>query len=582
MRAVKHFFTVLARSKDEPHVQEWVQHYTEEGADQIIIIDDNSEDLSVYRGLPSHVSVLHPPGGLGPNKFYSRKIDAIYQELRSQTEWLLFCDIDEFITSRLRPEKTIRWELENTFSKAHCVKVPWIMMSSNGREKDPVNLRAEIVTRWNHDLAHPHPNTKFRCRLDSIEVKSIFRPEIFPAFNDHRPEKPLVRPARVIDSVSGKRAPLDAYHVNLRETSISQSILICHHYRLTSIAAAKRKINSNKFYKNMSLSELLATDYPEILDETLAQKAKHREIPSEDKLTARVDSPRLGTDPKTRITGRNDDKPSAVSCSPNKRSLIAAISDLRSAIHTCKWLAKSGAGMALNIDLLTQHIRTSRRIRCHWAAKEPPTLVREFRRQVRQGTFDTDWFTSKIPMWLLIFESENLYTKAPLNCLEIGSWQGLSALFLLTQLPLANLTCVDTWGEAGSPENGQRTDLAPDALNTFKTNLAAYSNKCNAFQGTSDQYFANRHVETHFDFVYIDGSHRAGQVLKDAVNAFSSLRRDGIMIFDDLSWKQRHHALGNPAAGIIAFLNLHQGLFQVIACTSKQLAIKKTKAISGS
>ena len=381
MEAGKHFFTVLARSKDEPHVQEWVQHYTEEGADRIIIIDDASEDLSVYRGLASHVSVLHPPGGLGPNKFYSRKIDAIYQELRSQTEWLLFCDVDEFITSRLRPEKTIRWELKNTFNTAHCVKVPWIMLSSNGREKDPVNLRAEIVTRWNHDLAHPHPNTKFRCRLDSIEVKSIFRPEIFPAFNDHRPEKPLVRPVRVIDSVSGKRAPLDAYHVNLREASISQSILICHHYRLTSIAAVKRKLNSNQFYKNMSLSELLATDYSEILDETLAQKVKHRETPSKDKLTALVNSPQLGADPKdpkdpndpkTHITGRHEGKSSAVSYISNKRSLIATISDLRSAIHTCKWLATSGAGMALSINLLTQHMRTSRRIRCHWAGKEPP------------------------------------------------------------------------------------------------------------------------------------------------------------------------------------------------------------------
>ncbi|MDB4049222.1 class I SAM-dependent methyltransferase [Luminiphilus sp.] len=183
-------------------------------------------------------------------------------------------------------------------------------------------------------------------------------------------------------------------------------------------------------------------------------------------------------------------------------------------------------------------------------------------------------------MWLLIFESENLWTKAPLNCLEIGSWQGLSALFLLTQLPLANLICVDTWGEKGSAENGQRTDLASNALSTFKKNLAAHSAKCNAFQGTSDHYFANRHVETRFDFIYIDGSHRAEQVLKDAVNSFSSLRRDGIMIFDDLGWKQRRHVLGNPAAGIIAFLNLHQGSFKVIACTSKQLAIKKTKTVS--
>ena len=40
-----------------------------------------------------------------------------------------------------------------------------------------------------------------------------------------------------------------------------------------------------------------------------------------------------------------------------------------------------------------------------------------------------------------------------------------------------------------------------------------------------------------FDLIYIDGYHKAEQVLKDFKNAWKVLNKDGILIFDDFIWK---------------------------------------------
>lgn len=570
------FLTVLARSKDEPFVREWVNHYTEEGADRIVIIDDASEDTAVYRGMPKHVSVLYPLGGLGPNKFYSEEIDRIYQDLRQQTKWLLFCDVDEFITSRLRPDKTIRWELTNTFHNVHCVKVPWIMMSCDGRAENPESVRKELVTRWNHNIAHPHPNTKFRCRLDRIEVKCIFQPRFFVLFNDHRPMRPLVNPLKVVDSVTGETADLDEYFHDLREHNITRSILICHHYRLTSVAAAKYKIRSNAFYRNVSLSEFLASDHSEIVDKTLQQKVERRQSLGEGGLEAVANSSvaRFGTWAQDKLRSSRS-KLRATSQSLIARGFSISRPDLISAIRTSQWLSTCGCGAALTIHILKRHIETTRLLNESAALQRSTPIRKAFMKRMRQGRFDTDWFTKKIPLWVMIFHSEGLYLRPRLNCLEIGSWQGLSALFLLTELPNASLTCIDTWETKGSPENGHREDLALSGRQTFQENLAKQKEKVEEFQGTSDEYFASQINRGRFDFIYIDGSHKSQNVLKDAVNSFLSLEQHGILVFDDLTWRQSSDYFNNPAPGIVAFLNFYRDNLDIIACTNQQLAVKK-------
>ena len=57
--------------------------------------------------------------------------------------------------------------------------------------------------------------------------------------------------------------------------------------------------------------------------------------------------------------------------------------------------------------------------------------------------FSCDWTTNRIPLWLDVLED---YRDRPVRVLEIGSWEGRSALFFLNYLRQCHLVCVDTFG----------------------------------------------------------------------------------------------------------------------------------------
>jgi len=78
-----------------------------------------------------------------------------------------------------------------------------------------------------------------------------------------------------------------------------------------------------------------------------------------------------------------------------------------------------------------------------------------------------------------------------------------------------------------------------------------------------------------FDFVYIDGSHRADDVLMDAEMAWRMAKNGALLVFDDYEWNQaREGTISHPKGGIDAFLTVHDGEYAVISC-GYQVMIKK-------
>ena len=60
------------------------------------------------------------------------------------------------------------------------------------------------------------------------------------------------------------------------------------------------------------------------------------------------------------------------------------------------------------------------------------------------------------------------------------------------------------------------------------------------------------------DFVYVDGSHQAADVLSDAVLAWKLLKPGGLLVFDDYLWPlYQDRPLMNPKMAIDAFVNCH-------------------------
>ena len=59
-----------------------------------------------------------------------------------------------------------------------------------------------------------------------------------------------------------------------------------------------------------------------------------------------------------------------------------------------------------------------------------------------------------------------------------------------------------------------------------------------------------------FDFIYIDASHTAPDVLMDACVAWPLLKDEGVMVFDDYLWGEQRDVLHRPKLAVDAFVNI--------------------------
>jgi predicted O-methyltransferase YrrM len=163
--------------------------------------------------------------------------------------------------------------------------------------------------------------------------------------------------------------------------------------------------------------------------------------------------------------------------------------------------------------------------------------------------------------------------------MEIGSWQGQSALFLLVFLEKAKLTCVDTWEGADEHKSGHAAnhEILSKVERVFDANLSEFKDRVAKYKGTSYQYFNDCFKIEEFDLIYIDGSHHSDDVLVDAIKSFEMLKVGGLIIFDDYFWKYYSRTIDNPSGAINAFMRLKRNQIKVI-CFDYQLIIRKTSS----
>ncbi|TQV73242.1 class I SAM-dependent methyltransferase [Denitrobaculum tricleocarpae] len=200
-------------------------------------------------------------------------------------------------------------------------------------------------------------------------------------------------------------------------------------------------------------------------------------------------------------------------------------------------------------------------------------LRKDYRSRYANGNFSSDWFSVNIPNWLLTFEDKKFHEKQSIKALEVGSFEGASSVFLVSEFKNMHLTCVDTW--QGGEEN-----IGHDGLELieqkFDENLSEYASRIEKFKGTSFAFFESIDGKPQYDFIYIDGSHHVDDVVVDAVRAFKLLKVGGIMIFDDYLWHFYSHASDNPCAAINAFMRLKRNDLDIIYI-GRQVHIQKVR-----
>lgn len=190
--------------------------------------------------------------------------------------------------------------------------------------------------------------------------------------------------------------------------------------------------------------------------------------------------------------------------------------------------------------------------------------------------FTTNWTSRNYKLWAGLLESRR---DDSLRLLEIGSWEGRSALFFLNYFPRATLVCIDTF--AGSIEHrswpfAQRWRQLRGIEARFDHNVARFGIRAEKIKADSAVALGQLGLaRRRFDFIYVDGSHLALDVYRDGMLAWPLLVPGGIIIFDDYQ-RKRGPAQDLPGVGIDAFLEMvgsgYEELFR-----GHQIAIRKIR-----
>lgn len=180
----------------------------------------------------------------------------------------------------------------------------------------------------------------------------------------------------------------------------------------------------------------------------------------------------------------------------------------------------------------------------------------------------------------------------PTKVLEVGSYEGASACYLINsvaQHSALEIHCVDSWAGGVEHQAGGFAESDMKAVEdrfTYNVHLAidAVPNAVElvVHKESSDVALARLLAggrKGYFDFIYIDGSHQAPDVLADAVLAFRLLRVGGLLAFDDYLWAEKlpygKDPLRCPKPAIDAFINLNFRRLNVVPAAQQQVYVTK-------
>lgn len=130
------------------------------------------------------------------------------------------------------------------------------------------------------------------------------------------------------------------------------------------------------------------------------------------------------------------------------------------------------------------------------------------------------WHCNYLDMW------QRWISKDIKRALEIGSFEGMSAIWLLDYVPGLKVTCVDTFCPGFD-------DVTGEYEQRFDRNVEEYGNRVTKIKGRSQDVLKTFSKRSKFDLIYIDGHHSYEAVKEDIALTWPLLKKGGMLIFDD-------------------------------------------------
>ena len=193
-----------------------------------------------------------------------------------------------------------------------------------------------------------------------------------------------------------------------------------------------------------------------------------------------------------------------------------------------------------------------------------------------------DYFRQYMPLWQsLFFERLKWNPNAKKNVLEIGSFEGFSTCWIITNLLLSKeskIVCIDSF-KGGDEHKSIGEGYMSSVKSRFYNNIKETKREecIRVIEENSDLGLLKIIHEGNikFDFIYIDGSHLAVDVLNDLVLSFRILNINGICICDDYTWSpnlSNFNLNQSPKMAIDSFTSIYSKRIEFVPIVSTQFA----------
>ena len=139
------------------------------------------------------------------------------------------------------------------------------------------------------------------------------------------------------------------------------------------------------------------------------------------------------------------------------------------------------------------------------------TQLNLFKKLILKYNFKSFWFLNNFQIFEY-FLPKDLNKK--FNYLEIGTYEGLSLLYVLHKYKKINATGIDV------------INILNKKVKSFKNLRMLKSDSIIALRKLNQK-------KKRFDYIYVDGFHHGEHTIVDAIESFKLLEYQGIMIFDD-------------------------------------------------
>ena len=159
-----------------------------------------------------------------------------------------------------------------------------------------------------------------------------------------------------------------------------------------------------------------------------------------------------------------------------------------------------------------------------------------------------------------------------IRVLEVGTYTGISLINIVKLIPNSIGFGLDRWTNYIEGDTKNNVDILNnmdelDIEASFYKNICAegLEDRIQGIKGDSyEKLFEMIQEDKKFDFIYVDGSHKAFDCYSDLILSWKLLTEGGLLAIDDYLYNKDVSVIDSPFEGVNHFLNKFQKEFKLL------------------